>query len=210
MITRRQAVVGFGALGLAGLSAGPVLAQNPSAGDVAVPGPLGDIWIGAENAKVTVIEYASLTCSHCANFHANTYPAFKAKYVDSGKVRFALREFPLDPLAMAGFMLSRCNGNDRFYPVSDLLFSQQKNWAFVDKPVDALLNLVKQAGFTQETFEACLKRQDLYDAINAVKNRGSEKLGVNSTPTFFINGQRHPGALTLPELEKIIDPIVAG
>jgi protein-disulfide isomerase len=210
MITRRQAVIGLGALGLSGLTAGPALAQSPSASDVAVPGPLGDIWIGAENAKVTVIEYASLTCSHCATFHANTYPAFKAKYVDTGKVRFTLREFPLDPLAMAGFMLSRCNGNDRYYPLSDLLFSQQKNWAFVDKPVDALMNMVKQAGFTQESFEACLKRQDLYDAINAVKNRGSEKLGVSSTPTFFINGKKHSGALTLPELEKIIDPIVAG
>lgn len=210
MFTRRQAAIGLGLAGLTGLGTTPARAQTPSASDVAVPGPLGDIWLGAADAKVSVIEYASLTCSHCATFHANTYPAFKAKYIDTGKVKFALREFPLDPLALAGFMLSRCNGNDKFYPVSDLLFAQQKNWAFVEKPVDALMNLVKQAGFTQESFETCLKRKDLYDAVSAVKDRGSEKLGVNSTPTFFINGKRHPGALTLPELEKIIDPLLAG
>lgn len=207
MITRRQAAIG---LGLAAFAAGPALAQTPSANDMTVPGPLGDVWLGSADAKVTVVEYASLTCSHCATFHDVTYPAFKAKYVDSGKVRFTLREFPLDPLATAGFMLARCNGNDKYYPLSDLLFSQQKNWAFVEKPVDALTNLVKQAGFTQESFEACLKRKDLYDAINAVKDRGSEKLGVNSTPTFFINGKRHSGALTLPELEKIIEPLLGG
>lgn len=217
MLTRRQTVAGLASFGFlrAGLGAGMLgfagsaLAQTPSVGDVAVPGPLGDIWLGAAEAKVTVVEYASLTCSHCANFHANTWPAFKAKYVDSGKVRFTLREFPLDPLATAGFMLARCNGNDKYYAISDLLFTQQKNWAFVEKPVDSLASLVKQAGFTQESFEACLKRQDLYDAVNAVKNRGSEKLGVNSTPTFFVNGQRHSGALTLAELEKIIDPLLA-
>ncbi len=209
MFTRRQTVIGLGLLATPALGTG-ARAQTPSAADVSVPGPLGDIWLGSADAKVTVIEYASLTCSHCARFHSETYPAFKAKYIDTGKVRFALREFPLDPLAIAGFMLARCNGNEKYYPVSDLLFAQQKNWAFVEKPVDALLGLAKQAGFTQESFEACLKRQDLYDAVNAVKNRGTEKLGVNSTPTFFINGQRHPGALTLAELQKIIDPIVAG
>ena len=167
MLNRRQLMSAATALAAStALGGGHAFAQSP----VGVAGPLGDVWMGNPDAKVSVIEYASLTCGHCANFHKDTWPALKAKYIDTGKVRFVLREFPLDPLAMAGFMLARCNGNDKYNPMVDLLFAQQRNWAFTDKPVDALSALVKQAGFTQESFEACLKRQDLYDAINQVKD----------------------------------------
>lgn len=172
-------------------------------------GPLGDVWLGPADAKVTIIEYASLTCGHCATFHKDTWPALKAKYIDTGKVRFTLREFPLDPLAMAGFMLSRCNGNDKYYPMTDLLFAQQRGWAFTDKPVDALSSLARQAGFTQESFESCLKRQDIYDAVTQVKDAGA-KAGVDSTPTFFINGQKRSGALSIGEFDKILEPLVGG
>ena len=122
---------------------------------------------------MTIIEYASLTCSHCANFHKTTYPELKKRYIDTNKVRFILREFPLDPLATAGFMLARCDGEAKYYPITDLLFEQQKNWAFTEKPLDALRQLMRQAGFSQEKFEACLQDQKLYDAVNAVKNRAS-------------------------------------
>jgi protein-disulfide isomerase len=137
-----------------------------------------------------------------------TYPQLKSRYIDTGKVRFVLREFPLDPLATAGFMLARCDGNDKYYPVTDLLFDQQRNWAFTDKPLDALRSMMRQAGFSQEKFDACLKDQKLYDAVNAVKNRGMEQFRVDSTPTFFINGQRHPGSMSIDELEKIIKPVL--
>ena len=150
----------------------------------------------------------SLTCSHCANFHKTTWPELKKRYIDTGKVRFVLREFPLDTLATAGFMLARCDGNDKYSPITDLLFEQQRNWAFVDKPLDALRGLMRQAGFSQEKFDACLKDQKLYDAVNAVKNRGMEQFRVDSTPTFFINGQRHPGSLSIDEIEKIIKPML--
>lgn len=206
MLNRRQLMSAATALAAStALGGGHAFAQSP----VGVAGPLGDVWMGNPDAKVSVIEYASLTCGHCANFHKDTWPALKAKYIDTGKVRFVLREFPLDPLAMAGFMLARCNGNDKYNPMVDLLFAQQRNWAFTDKPVDALSALVKQAGFTQESFEACLKRQDLYDAINQVKE-GGNKAGVDSTPTFFINGQKRSGALSMAEFEKILDPLLAG
>lgn len=206
MLNRRQLMSAATALAAStALGGGHAFAQSP----VGVAGPLGDVWMGNPDAKVSVIEYASLTCGHCANFHKDTWPALKAKYIDTGKVRFVLREFPLDPLAMAGFMLARCNGNDKYNPMVDLLFAQQRNWAFTDKPVDALSALVKQAGFTQESFEACLKRQDLYDAINQVKE-GGNKSGVDSTPTFFINGQKRSGALSMAEFEKILDPLLAG
>ncbi|MGL4727300.1 MAG: DsbA family protein [Bosea sp. (in: a-proteobacteria)] len=207
-LTRRALVAAMGATSMSTMLARPALAQTPSVADLAVAGPLGDMPIGAADAKVTLIEYASLTCGHCARFHKDTWPALKAKYVDTGKMRYILREFPLDPLATAGFMVARCAPEGKYHPVVDLLFQQQQNWAFVDKPLASLINTLRQAGFTQETVEACLKRDEIYAGVNEVKNRGAEKLGVSSTPTFFINGQKHSGALSLQEFEKIIDPLL--
>jgi protein-disulfide isomerase len=224
MTTRRDIALGFGTAVLAAalqpvlshpamaqsiVSPAPKAPASVSTADLAVEGPLGDVVFGKADAKVIIIEYASLTCSHCAKFHVDTFPALKKNYIDTGKAKYILREFPLDPLAMAGFMLARCEP-DKYYPLVDMLFTQQRNWAFVEKPVSALTELVKQAGFTQETFEACLKRNEIYDGVNAVKNRGAEKLGVSSTPTFFINGQRHSGALSIEEFDKILAPLVGG
>ncbi|KQT49930.1 disulfide bond formation protein DsbA [Methylobacterium sp. Leaf456] len=215
MITRRDALKTTGlALGAALLMprlVADTLAQSADTAALLQPGPLGDVWLGPADAKVTIIEYASLTCSHCAHFHKETYPVLKERYIDTGKVRFTLREFPLDPLSTAAFMLSRCDGNEKYYPISDLLFDQQQNWAFVRKPqspVDALEQIVRQAGFSKEKFETCLKDQKTYGAINAVKTRGLETFKVESTPTFFINGTKYSGALSIEELEKIIKPII--
>jgi protein-disulfide isomerase len=185
-------------------------AQTISPLELGVQGPLGDVVLGNPDAKATVIEYASLTCSHCANFHEKTWPELKAKYIDTGKIRFILREFPLDPLATAGFMLARCLGNEKYYPVVDLLFNTQKTWAFSEKPVDALSTLMKQAGYSQESFEACLKNQKIYEAVNEVRDRGAKTFGVTSTPTFFVNGQMHKGALGMEDFDKLLAPIVGG
>jgi len=204
MTNRRQLLTGAAGIAAAALAGGNAARAQTKLPDA---GPLGDVWLGSADAKVTIVEYASLTCSHCATFHSATWPELKKKYIDTGKVRFTLREFPLDPLATAGFMLARCNGNDKYTPMTDLLFAQQRNWAFTDKPVDALSALVKQAGFTQESFEACLKRQDIYDAVTVVKDGGA-KAGVDSTPTFFINGQKRSGALTIAEFDKILEPLL--
>lgn len=208
MITRRTALGALGAASLAGTIARPAYAQNVAPADLAVPGPLGDAWIGSADAKVTVIEYASLTCTHCAHFHEATFPELKKRYIDTGQVRFTLREFPLDPLATAGFMLARADGGMRYYPLSDLLFDTQAKWAFVDKPLNALAQTVRQAGFSQEKFEATLRDQKLFDAVNAVKNRAVEQFKVDSTPTFFVNGQRVPGAVSIEEFEKVIKPLL--
>lgn len=203
------AAAGLAAAALTGLQ-GAAMAQAPSPADLAVAGPMGDVELGNKDAKVTIYEYASMTCSHCAAFHKNTWPTLKSKYIDTGKVRFILREFPLDPLATAGFMLARCAGNDKYYAVIDLLFDQQKNWAFTDKPLEALLGLMKQAGFSQESFMACLKNQEIYDAVNWVKDRGAREFKVDSTPTFFIGDQVRRGELSVEELEKILTPLVGG
>jgi protein-disulfide isomerase len=178
--------------------------------DLAVEGPLGDVFIGAPDAKVTIIEYASMTCSHCANFSTKIFPLVKEKYIDTGKVRFTLREFPFDPLATAAFMLARCKGNDKYYAMVELLFAQQKAWTGSDKPTEALLSVVRQAGFTQESFEACLKNKAIYDGVNFVKERGAKVFGVDSTPTFFINGEKRSGSISIEDMDKILTPLLGG
>ncbi|HEX3181503.1 MAG TPA: DsbA family protein [Beijerinckiaceae bacterium] len=198
---------GLGAAGL--IEVAPALAQNARVDveQLMAEGALPDVVEGQANAPVTVVEYASMTCSHCAAFATKVYPTLKSKYIDTGKAKLILREFPLDPLATAGFMLARCSGDKREAMI-ELLFAQQKNWAFVDKPLDGLLNVVKQTGMTQETFERCLKDQALYDKINMVRDRGAEKFGVNATPTFFINGKRVSGEMTVEQLDKEIAPLL--
>jgi protein-disulfide isomerase len=124
-------------------------------------------------------------------------------------VRFVLREFPLDPLATAGFMLARCAGADKRNAIIDLLFAQQKNWAFVDKPVEALAATVKQAGISQADFETCLKDQKLYDQVNAERDDASKKFGINATPTFFINGKKISGEMSVDDLDKALQPLLA-
>jgi protein-disulfide isomerase len=198
---------GLGAAGLIGVT--PALAQNARVDleQLMAEGALPDVVEGQANAPVTIVEYASMTCSHCAAFATKVYPTLKSKYIDTGKAKLILREFPLDPLATAGFMLARCSGDKRESMI-ELLFAQQKNWAFVDKPLDGLLNVVKQTGMSQETFEKCLKDQALYDKINMVRDRGAEKFGVNATPTFFINGKRVSGEMTVEQLDKEIAPLL--
>jgi protein-disulfide isomerase len=171
------------------------------------PGALPDKAMGKDDAPVTIVEYASMTCPHCAHFNETTFPEVKSKYIDTGKVRYILREFPFDPRSEAGFMLARCAG-DNYYPMVDVLFRQQANWAAVDNVKDALLQISKLAGFTQETFNACLTDQKLLDQVRAVQKRGAEEFKVDSTPTFFINGKTYKGALSIAEMSAIIDPLL--
>lgn len=168
------------------------------------PGALPDKSLGKDDAPVTIVEYASLTCGHCAHFHETTFPALKEKYIDTGKARMIFREFPFDPRAEAGFMLARCS-NDNYFAMIDVLFKQQDNWAGVQDAKDALLQISKMAGFSQESFEACLTDQKLLDDVRAVQRRGAQDFGVDSTPTFFINGNMYKGARTIEEMSAIID-----
>jgi len=214
-ITRREFCHGAAKLALLGtvIAAGArsnafglvsdAFAQAPSNEELMAPGPLGEQAEGKADAPVTVIEYASMTCSHCASFAVNVYPMLKSKYIETGKVRYIMREFPLDPLAAAGFMLARCAGEGKYFPMIETLFQKQKDWV-VQKPLEPLLAIAKQAGFTQQTFEECLANQKVLDGIDAVRQRASEKFGVNATPTFFINGKIQRGEMTAEELEKQI------
>jgi protein-disulfide isomerase len=167
-------------------------------------GALEDKVLGKADAPVTIVEYASMTCPHCAHFHATTLPELKTKYIDTGKVRLIFREFPFDPRSEAGFMLARCS-NDNYFAMVEVLFKQQQNWATVENAKDALLQISKLAGFSQESFEACLTDQKLLDDVRAVQKRGADEFRVDSTPTFFINGNTYKGALSIAEMSAIID-----
>ncbi|AFL49250.1 protein-disulfide isomerase [Sinorhizobium fredii] len=169
------------------------------------PGALPEMALGEANAPVTIVEYMSMTCPHCANFHNKTFDAIKAKYVDSGKVRFIVREFPFDPRAAAAFMLARCAPEGQYFPMISMLFKQQEQWAAAENGRDALLQMSKLAGFTQESFEACLTNQKLLDDVNAVMQRGAKEFGVKSTPTFFVNGEHYSGDMSVDVLSALID-----
>jgi protein-disulfide isomerase len=173
--------------------------------ELAKPGPDGDVALGSDSAPVTIIEYASMTCPHCAHFSETTFPELKKRYIDTGKVRFIFREFPFDKVAAAAFMLARCAGKDRYMAVVETLFAKQAEWV-VEQPRAPLENIAKQLGFTDDTFKQCLTNQKVLDAIEEVRNRAVQKLGVNSTPTFFINGKKLTGDVPIDTLAKEIDP----
>jgi protein-disulfide isomerase len=172
------------------------------------PGTLQDEVEGSADAPITVVEYASMTCPHCAHFHETTLPAITEKYIKTGKVRFIFREFPFDPRAAAAFMLARCAPGDKYFAMVDVLFKQQAAWAHVQNAREPLENIAKLAGFTQESFEACLTNPKLLDDINAVRERASADFGVNATPTFFINGKKYSGALTVEQMSAIFDALL--
>lgn len=197
-------------------------AEVPSAeGDVDMaevmkPGALPEMALGEANAPVTIVEYMSTTCPHCAAFHNNTFDAIKTKYVDSGKVRFVMREFPFDPRAAAAFMLARCQpGNPaelteaaQYFPMISMLMKQQETWAGAQDGREALLQMSKLAGFTQESFQACLTNQKLLDDVNAVRERGAKEFGVAATPTFLVNGKRYSGDMSVDSMSALIDSLL--
>jgi len=214
-LTRRQlltatAMLGLGAAGAMGGLLPPftLLARaddEPSPADLAVAPPDGDVVLGSDKAPVTIIEYASMTCPHCAHFEETTFPELKKRYIDTGKVRYMMREFPLDSLAAAGFMLARCAGKDKYEAIIETLFAKQADWV-VQQPIEPLKAIAKQFGFTEDSFNACLANQKVLNDIQTVRDHAVQKLGVNSTPTFFINGKRFVGDLSMDQIEKEIAP----
>ena len=216
MLLTRKEFLKFLAAGTAvaaiGLPLSAAMAQEPPQPDGSVdvaklmaPGPLPEQSIGKMDAPVTIVEYMSMTCPHCAAFHRETFDAIKEKYVDTGKVRFILREFPLDNKAMAAIMLARCAPEGQYFPLVSALFKSQMTWATADDARAALLQMSKLVGFTQESFQSCLTNQKLLDDVLKVREIGGQEFGVQSTPTFFINGQRYAGGMSVAEMSAIID-----
>lgn len=198
-------------------AAPPAQAQEGVDGSVSVeellkPGPLPEQVLGSASAPVTIVEYSSLTCPHCAAFHKKTFHELKKKYIDTGKVRFISREFPTGNLAAAAFMLARCvgkRGKGKYFPFLNALFATQEKWAFAGNPVPPLEKMAKQAGLSSAEFEACINDEKLFGDVRSILDRGANKFGVDSTPTFFINGKRVRGNQELKVFEKIIDELLA-
>lgn len=187
----------------------PALAQDATVNrqDLEAPGQLGEKTLGPADAKVTVVEYASMSCPHCAHFDATTFDDFRLKYIDSGKVRYIFREFPLNAPAFAVAMVARCAPADKYFDIVHTYFRSQDKWLTGKDLKAAMLEVAKGFGFTDQTFDACIANQALFKAINDVRDRGSS-FGVQATPTFFINGKKFEGALSLDELDKAITPLL--
>ena len=217
IITRRAFTSALSLTGLAALAGLSPLrlitgAFAQSAADVAKPVSLPDMALGPADAKVTITEFASMTCPHCAAFNAETYPKIKSAYVDTGKVRYIFREFPLDIKAAAGSMLARCIANGdapKYFAVTDMLFRQQNDWV-VKNTTETLTRIGKQAGMSQQQVETCLKDQALLDKIAADQKYASDVLKVDSTPTFFINGEKVKGETSFDIFEQKIEPLLKG
>jgi protein-disulfide isomerase len=179
--------------------------KDPDVAELMAPGPLPDIAIGKADAPITIVEYASMTCPHCAQFHTAVLPQLKTKYLDSGQAKLILREFPLDGLAVAAFMLARCAGPDRYYPMVGALFETQGTWAVPGtEGKDKLLLIARQAGFSKEKFDQCLADKDLFNKIVAVRQQANDKFQVDSTPSFFVNGKRMTGDHQLKDFDAAL------
>jgi len=207
------------ALSLAGLAAlvafapvhpiGEAMAQSATAALVAKPVSLPDMALGPAKAPVTITEYASMTCPHCAAFGENVFPMLRSKYIDTGKVRFVFREFPIDIKAAAASMLARCIANDdagKFFGAIDTLFKQQDRLMADTK--DTLKLIGKQGGLSEQAVETCAKDQRLLDKLSADQKFAYEVLKVDATPTFFINGERLKGAMSFEELDEKIKSLL--
>jgi protein-disulfide isomerase len=215
IITRRAFAAALQLAGLsllAGLSPFRFIAEAmaQSAADVAKPVSLPDMALGPANAPVTITEFASMTCPHCAAFNETVFPKIKSEYIDTGKIRYIFREFPLDIKAAAGSMLARCIAKDdagKYFAVVDLLFKQQAEWAG-PKTTETLKRIGKQAGLSEQNVEDCLKDQALLDKIAADQKYAAEVLKVDSTPTFFINGEKIKGEASFDVFDQKIKSLL--
>ena len=179
------------------------------------PQKLEDRALGPKDAKVTVVEYLSMTCPHCRDFANKSFDKIKKKYVDTGKVRYIIRLFPLfspkdDPRGAAASALARCVPASQYYPMISVLYEQWDNWALpsAQDPKGTLLRISKLAGLTQEKFNACLTNQKLVDDIFAERNAAEKDYGIEATPTFLINGKRYEGFMTADEFSSILDKLL--
>ena len=216
IVFRRALATALSLVGLAALVVfapshliGEAMAQRATAALVAKPVSLPDMALGPAKAPVTITEYASMTCPHCAAFEENVFPMLRSKYIDTGKVRFVFREFPIDIKAAAASMLARCIANDdagKFFGAIDTLFKQQDRLMADTK--DTLKLIGKQGGLSEQAVETCAKDQTLLDKLSADQKFAYEVLKVDATPTFFINGERLKGAMSFEELDEKIKSLL--
>lgn len=202
-LNKRDLLLGSAAAAALGYGATTALAQDLTG--LNDPPAFGEMTMGPDTAKVTVIEYASATCPHCASFYKDTFGALKKEYIDTGKIKFVFREFPHQDAALAAFMLARCAPKEKYFPLVDVFFTTQPEWT--KDPLAGLNKIAQQAGFTQESFEACMKNEAVAKDILAVRSK-AEGFGVTGIPTFFVNGERFEGESTIEAFRAKIDPLL--
>lgn len=205
MLNRRHFLLATAAATGFGLT-GTARAEGVDLAELLKPPALGDMSLGPDDAKVSVVEYASATCPHCARFHTEVWGTLKKEYVDSNKIRFIFREYPLNDAALAAFMIARSAPKESYFPLIDVFFETLQVWA-AGNWGDGLFNIAKQAGFSREKFDAVLKDEKLARAILAIRDDG-ERFGVNGTPTFFINGEILNGENSIEKFREKIDPLL--
>jgi protein-disulfide isomerase len=176
----------------------------PPQAELMAPGPLGEVSLGKANAPVTVIEYVSLTCPHCANFQKTLFPRMKKEFIDTGKVRYIVREFPIGRTSGAAAIVNRCAGQDKYFSLLNLFLTRQPEWVSQEVRPDAIYSVAKASGMSRETFDKCLSNQTIIDGLTEVKQRGRQ-FGVIGTPTFFINGRKAQGEVTFEEIKGMIE-----
>ncbi|MGH6833613.1 MAG: DsbA family protein [Methyloceanibacter sp.] len=176
----------------------------PPQQELMAPGPLGDRVLGKATAPVTVIEYVSLTCPHCANFEKTLFPRMKKEFIDSGKVRYIVREFPIGRTAGTAAIVNRCAPEDKYFFLLNQFLTRQPEWVSQEVRPDAIFSVAKASGMTRETFDKCLSNQVIIDGLTEVKQRGRQ-FGVIGTPTFFINGRKAQGEVTFDEIKAMIE-----
>lgn len=213
IISRRKmlagALIGLVALTVSFFQVSPAnAASEPKDADVAElmkPGAMPEHVMGKPDAPFTIVEYSSLTCSHCAAFHKDVFPELKKKYIDTGKARYILREFPIDDLAAAGFMLAHCVESEKYFDFIETLYGRQEEWAFVEKPLPVMQKLAKEAGIHDDRFKQCLTNEKVLKYIEETRERASKKFGIHGTPSFFVNGKSVVNDNTIKPFEKIIE-----
>lgn len=193
-----------GAVGTGDSATDPKLA-GPSREELLAEGPLGERALGKPNAPVTVIEYVSLTCPHCRNFHRDVFPRLKRDYIDTGKVRFIIREFPIGRVAGTAAIITRCVPEKKYFTLVNAFLSRQPEWVSQDVRPDAIYAVAKSSGISREAFDKCLSNQTIIDGLTKVKERG-RKFRVIGTPTLFVNGQKAQGAVTFEQVKAMIEP----
>jgi protein-disulfide isomerase len=187
---------------MASISASAAVAQD-------APGPKPELIIGKADAPVTIIEYASLTCGHCANFHTKVLPRLKEKYLATGKVRLIFRDFPLDDLAMAGSLLARCAATpDKSLDMIGTLFSTQETWASPKAAEVELKKIGTQFGLSGDAFDACFKNDPLFESIVQGQEHAEKELKVEGTPAFFIDGKAYDGRHVIEDFDKALAPLI--
>lgn len=204
---RRRTLVAAGALALAALAAPlprPAQAQETDADAPGAPAAEFDRVLGDADAPVTIIEYASFTCPHCADFHTNTLPTLKEQFIDTGVAKLVFRDFPLDRYALFAGQIARCLPEEQYFPMVGTLFSTQGKWARADDPVQALKQIAGMAGLSADRAQACLDDSALGDSILQSRLQGQQQFEINATPTFIVNGEKVSGSLPVDEFVELI------